>query len=125
MLSITRSMTILQRLSFGLSVFRTSQLNLIFADYRFNLMKISYNWLKEFIHTDKTPQEISTILTGTGLEVESVEKVHAIPGGLEGLVIGYVKECGQHPNADRLKVTKVDVGSGEDLQIVCGANNVA
>ncbi|HEY0244516.1 MAG TPA: phenylalanine--tRNA ligase subunit beta [Mucilaginibacter sp.] len=88
-------------------------------------MKISYNWLKEFINTDKTPQEISTILTGTGLEVESVEKVQSIPGGLEGLVIGYVKECGQHPNADRLKVTKVDVGSGEDLQIVCGANNVA
>jgi phenylalanyl-tRNA synthetase beta chain len=88
-------------------------------------MKISYNWLKEFINTDKTPQEISTILTGTGLEVESVEKVQAIPGGLEGLVIGYVKECGQHPNADRLKITKVDVGSGEDLQIVCGANNVA
>ena len=88
-------------------------------------MKISYNWLKEFIHTDKTPQEISTILTGTGLEVESVEKVQAIPGGLEGLVIGYVKECAQHPNADRLKVTKVDVGGAEDLQIVCGANNVA
>ena len=88
-------------------------------------MKISYNWLKEFIHTDKTPQEISVILTGTGLEVESVEKVQAIPGGLEGLVIGYVKECAQHPNADRLKVTKVDVGGPEDLQIVCGANNVA
>jgi len=92
-------------------------------------MKISYNWLREFIPiaigTDKTPQEISTILTGTGLEVESVEKVQAIPGGLEGLVIGYVKECGQHPNADRLKVTKVDVGGPEDLQIVCGANNVA
>lgn len=88
-------------------------------------MKISYNWLKEFINTDKSPQEISTILTGTGLEVESVEKVQAIPGGLEGLVIGYVKECSQHPNADRLKVTKVDVGGPEDLQIVCGANNVA
>jgi phenylalanyl-tRNA synthetase beta chain len=92
-------------------------------------MKISYNWLKEFIPiaigTGKTPQEISTILTGTGLEVESVEKVQAIPGGLEGLVIGYVKECGQHPNADRLKVTKVDIGGPGDLQIVCGANNVA
>ncbi|MDB5029794.1 phenylalanine--tRNA ligase subunit beta [Mucilaginibacter sp.] len=88
-------------------------------------MKISYNWLKEFVHTDKTPGEISTILTGTGLEVESVEKVQAIPGGLEGLVIGYVKETTQHPNADRLKVTKVDVGTGEDLQIVCGAANVA
>ena len=88
-------------------------------------MKISYNWLKEFIQTDKTPQEISTILTDTGLEVESLEKVQPIPGGLEGLVIGYVKETAQHPNADRLKITKVDVGTGEDLQIVCGAANVA
>ncbi|HVW97803.1 MAG TPA: phenylalanine--tRNA ligase subunit beta [Mucilaginibacter sp.] len=88
-------------------------------------MKISYNWLKEFIDTDKTPEEISTILTGTGLEVESLEKVQAIPGGLEGLVIGYVKERYQHPNADRLSVTKVDAGTGEDLQIVCGAHNVA
>ncbi|HEY2582531.1 MAG TPA: phenylalanine--tRNA ligase subunit beta [Mucilaginibacter sp.] len=88
-------------------------------------MKISYNWLKEFIDTDKTPEEISKILTGTGLEVESFEKVQPVPGGLEGLVVGYVKECAQHPNADRLKVTKVDVGRGEDLQIVCGANNVA
>jgi len=105
--------------------FFLSPQNRKFADYRFDLMKISYNWLKEFINTDKTPQEISTILTGTGLEVESVDKVQAIPGGLEGLVIGYVKECVQHPNADRLKVTKVDVGGAEDLQIVCGANNVA
>jgi phenylalanyl-tRNA synthetase beta chain len=88
-------------------------------------MKISYNWLKEFIDTDKTPEEISKILTGTGLEVESLEKVQPIPGGLEGLVIGYVKESGQHPNADRLRVTKVDIGIGEDLQIVCGAHNVA
>ncbi len=88
-------------------------------------MKISYNWLKEFIDTDKTPEEISKILTGTGLEVESLEKVQAIPGGLEGLVVGYVKECFQHPNADRLRVTKVDVGTGEDIQVVCGAANVA
>ena len=88
-------------------------------------MKISYNWLKEFIDTDKTPEEISKILTGTGLEVESLEKVQAIPGGLEGLVVGYVKECFQHPNADRLRVTKVDTGTGNDLQIVCGAHNVA
>jgi len=88
-------------------------------------MKISYNWLKEFVDTNKTPEEISKILTGTGLEVESLEKVQPIPGGLEGLVIGYVKECYQHPNADRLRVTKVDAGTGEDLQIVCGAHNVA
>ncbi|AYL97156.1 phenylalanine--tRNA ligase subunit beta [Mucilaginibacter celer] len=88
-------------------------------------MKISYNWLKEFIDTDKTPQEISVILTGTGLEVESLEKVQPIPGGLEGLVIGYVKECVDHANSDHLHVTKVDVGGPEDLQIVCGAANVA
>lgn len=88
-------------------------------------MKISYNWLKEFINTDKTPAELSQILTSTGLEVESLEKVQAIPGGLEGLVIGYVKDCTQHPNADRLRVTHVDVGTGQNLQIVCGAPNVA
>src|SRR5476651_1136315 len=88
-------------------------------------MKISYNWLKEFIDTDKTPQEISTILTGTGLEVESLEKVQAVPGGLEGLVIGYVTECVDHPNSDHLHITKVDVGGPEILQIVCGAHNVA
>ena len=88
-------------------------------------MKISYKWLKQFINTNKTPEELSLILTNIGLEVESLEKVQSVPGGLEGLVIGYVKECAQHPNADRLKVTKVDVGLDEDLQIVCGANNVA
>src|SRR6202012_2137816 len=88
-------------------------------------MKISYNWLKEFIDINKSPEEISAILTGTGLEVESLEKVQAVPGGLEGLIIGYVKECSQHPNADRLKITKVDAGTGEDLQVVCGASNVA
>jgi phenylalanyl-tRNA synthetase beta chain len=88
-------------------------------------MKISYKWLQQFIQTSKTPEELSLILTNIGLEVESLEKVQTIPGGLEGLVIGYVKECAQHPNADRLKVTRVDVGLGEDLQIVCGASNVA
>ncbi|TKC05602.1 phenylalanine--tRNA ligase subunit beta [Pedobacter polaris] len=87
-------------------------------------MKISYSWLKQFIQTDKTPQEISLILTDIGLEVESLEKVQPIVGGLEGLVIGHVVECAQHPNADRLRVTKVDVGAGELLQIVCGAPNV-
>ena len=88
-------------------------------------MKISYKWLKQYIQTEKTPEQISLILTDIGLEVESLEKVQAIPGGLEGLLIGLVKECSQHPNADRLKVTKVDVGNAEDIQIVCGANNVA
>ena len=88
-------------------------------------MKISYNWLKQFINTTKTPQEVSSILTAIGLEVESLEKVHAISGGLEGLVVGEVLDCEQHPNADRLKVTKVNVGGADLLQIVCGANNVA
>ncbi|GAB1463979.1 phenylalanine--tRNA ligase subunit beta [Pedobacter sp.] len=88
-------------------------------------MKISYSWLKQFIKTDKTPQELSLILTNIGLEVESLEKVQTIPGGLEGLVIGYVEERVQHPNADRLSVTKVNVGGPELLQIVCGAPNVA
>jgi phenylalanyl-tRNA synthetase beta chain len=88
-------------------------------------MKISYNWLKQFIDTDKTPEDVSGILTAIGLEVESLDKVQAIPGGLEGLVVGFVKECGQHPNADRLKVTKVDVGGPDLLEIVCGALNVA
>lgn len=88
-------------------------------------MKISYNWLLQFIQTTKSPEELSLILTNIGLEVESLEKIQSVPGGLKGLVIGYVKECQQHPNADRLKITKVDVGSGEDLQIVCGANNIA
>ena len=88
-------------------------------------MKISYNWLKQFIQTDKTPQELSLILTDIGLEVESLEKVQPIAGGLEGLVIGKVLSCVQHPNADRLRVTTVDVGRPEILQIVCGAPNVA
>lgn len=88
-------------------------------------MKISYNWLKQFITTNKTAQEISTILTAIGLEVESLDVVQAIPGGLEGLVIGEVLECVQHPNADKLKITKLNVGGTDDLQIVCGAPNVA
>ena len=88
-------------------------------------MKISYHWLKQFIKTDHTPEELSLILTNIGLEVESVEKVQTIPGGLEGLLIGHVKECIQHPNADRLKITKVDIGGDEDLQVVCGASNVS
>lgn len=87
-------------------------------------MKISYNWLKQFIDLDRTPQELSLILTDIGLEVESLDLVQSVPGGLEGLVIGEVKSCVQHPNADRLKVTTVDVGVGENLQIVCGAPNV-
>ncbi len=88
-------------------------------------MTISYNWLKDFVQFDKSPEELSLILTDIGLEVESLETVQSIPGGLEGLVIGQVKTCQQHPNADRLRVTTVDVGRAEHLHIVCGAPNVA
>ncbi len=88
-------------------------------------MKISYNWLKQFIQTNHTPQELSLILTNIGLEVESLETVQPIVGGLAGLVIGEVLTCVQHPNADRLRVTTVNVGAAEAIQIVCGAPNVA
>lgn len=88
-------------------------------------MKISYNWLKQFVDITASPEELSLVLTGIGLEVESLDVVQAIPGGLEGLVIGEVKSCIPHPNADRLRVTQVDAGTGEVLQIVCGAPNVA
>src|SRR5574343_54627 len=88
-------------------------------------MRISYEWLKEFIELEEPIQDISEALTSVGLEVESLENVVAVKGGLEGLVIGHVKECYQHPNADRLRITKVDVGAEELLQIVCGAPNVA
>lgn len=88
-------------------------------------MKISYNWLKQFIQTDKTPQELSLILTNIGLEVESLETVQPVAGGLEGLVVGHVLSCVQHPNADRLRVTTINVGGPEVLQVVCGAPNVA
>lgn len=87
-------------------------------------MKISYNWLKQFVQIDKTPEELSLILTNVGLEVESVDKVQPVIGGLEGLIIGEVLTCVQHPNADRLRVTTVNVGGKENLQIVCGAPNV-
>jgi phenylalanyl-tRNA synthetase beta chain len=88
-------------------------------------MKISYNWLKEIINIHSTPNEISQMLTGCGLEVEHLENYQSIKGGLEGIVIGFIKEREKHPNADKLSVCKVDIGTGEDKQIVCGAPNVA
>lgn len=88
-------------------------------------MKISYNWLKQYIQTELAPEEISKILTNTGLEVESLEKIQTIKGGLEGLVIGHVTFREKHPNADKLSVTKVNVGGERELDIVCGAPNVA
>lgn len=87
-------------------------------------MKISYNWLKQYIDTDLSYQEVSEILTNTGLEVEGIEKFQSIKGGLEGLVIGEVKTCEPHPNSDHLSITTVDVGKNELLPIVCGAPNV-
>lgn len=88
-------------------------------------MKISYSWLKEYVKTDLPVEEVSTILTDIGLEVEGLEKIEAIRGGLEGVVVGEVLTCEKHPDADKLNVTTVSVGNGEPLQIVCGAPNVA
>ncbi len=88
-------------------------------------MTISYNWLKQFINLPWDAEKTGELLTDLGLEVEGIEDFSSIKGGLEGVVVGHVLECTQHPNADRLKVTKVDIGSGEPLQIVCGAANVA
>ena len=88
-------------------------------------MKISYNWLKQYIHIPESAEEIGQTLTGTGLEVESVEPFESVKGGLKGLVIGEVLTCSKHPNADKLSITTVDVGGGSPLQIVCSAANVA
>ena len=88
-------------------------------------MKISYNWLKQFIKTDWKSEETAALLTDLGLEVEGVEKYESLKGGLEGVVVGHVLTCIPHPNADKLKITTVDIGTGTPIQIVCGATNVA
>ena len=88
-------------------------------------MKISYNWLKQYVKTNLSPVEIGNILTDTGLEVESIVKIEAIQGGLEGIVVGEVLTCEKHPDADKLNITTVTIGTAETLQIVCGAPNVA
>lgn len=87
-------------------------------------MKISYNWLKEYVKTDLAPEAAGKLLTDCGLEVESIEKAEAVKGGLAGMVVGEVKTKEKHPDADRLNLTTVDVGTGELLHIVCGAANV-
>lgn len=87
-------------------------------------MKISYNWLKQFIKIDWNSEETAALLTDLGLEVEMVDKYQSVKGGLEGIVVGHVLACEQHPDADRLKVTTVDLGDGVPVQIVCGASNV-
>ena len=88
-------------------------------------MTISYNWLSEYLPETIEPEKLSRMLTSIGLEVESLEKYERIKGGLEGLLVGQVLEAVPHPNADKLKLTKVNIGEIEPLQIVCGATNVA
>ena len=87
-------------------------------------MKISYNWLKQFIGTDWPAEKTGELLTDLGLEIEGIESFESVKGGLEGVVVGKVLTCVKHPNADRLKVTTVTIGAQENLQIVCGAPNV-
>lgn len=88
-------------------------------------MKVSYNWLKQYVDLDVAPEALDQLLTDTGLEVEGIAKIEAVKGGLQGVVVGEVLSCEKHPDADKLKVTTVTIGSGEPLQIVCGAPNVA
>ncbi|MGB0424600.1 MAG: YtpR family tRNA-binding protein, partial [Flavobacteriales bacterium] len=88
-------------------------------------MKIAYSWLRQWVKTELPLDRVSEILTDTGLEVEGIETVNKIQGGLEGLVVGEVLTCEQHPNADRLSLTTVNIGTEEAVQIVCGAPNVA
>src|ERR1700681_4203525 len=92
-------------------------------------MTISYNWLCDYLPDNLTqkpsPEQVSRILTSVGLEVESLHPYASVRGGLEGLFVGEVISAESHPNADKLKITQVNIGSGENLQIVCGAANVA
>ena len=88
-------------------------------------MKISYNWLKQFIKVDWDAEKTGDLLTDLGLEIEGIDPYESVKGGLQGIVVGEVLSCEQHPNADRLKVTTVNIGADEYVQIVCGAPNVA
>ena len=88
-------------------------------------MKLSYNWLKDYLESDLTPQQIADAMTAIGIEVDSVEEQEEIPGGLEGVVVAEVIECEPHPDSDHLHVTKVNDGTGETLTVVCGAPNVS
>ena len=88
-------------------------------------MNISYKWLKEYVDFDLTPQQTADALTSIGLEVDALEEVQTIKGGLKGLYVGKVLTCVDHPNSDHLHVTTVDLGKDEPQQIVCGAPNVA
>ena len=88
-------------------------------------MKISYNWLKQYVNCDYTAEKVSELLTSTGLEVEDLERFESVKGALKGVVVGKVLTCIDHPNSDHLHITTVDVGGEEPLHIVCGAPNVA
>ena len=88
-------------------------------------MKISYNWLKDYLECGLTPEEVAEALTSIGLEVDGVEQVEEIPGGLAGVIVAEVVECVEHPDSDHLHVTKLNTGDAELLQVVCGAPNVA
>ena len=88
-------------------------------------MKVSYNWLKDYLEMNLTPAEVAEAMTSIGIEVDSLEEQEEIPGGLAGVVVAKVVECEAHPDSDHLHITKVDVGTGELLQVVCGAPNVA
>ena len=88
-------------------------------------MKISYNWIKDFLRIDLPAEKVGELLTDLGLEVEGITSYESVKGGLAGVVVGEVLECTKHPNADKLSLTKVQVGEGVVLPIVCGAPNVA
>ena len=88
-------------------------------------MKLSYNWLKDYLETDLTPAQVAEAMTSIGIEVDGVEEQEEIPGGLAGVVVAKVVECEAHPDSDHLHITRVDAGTGELLQVVCGAPNVA
>ena len=88
-------------------------------------MKISYNWIKDYLKIDLEPAKVAEILTAIGLEVEGMEEWESVKGGLKGVVIGEVLTCKKHPDADKLSVTTVDIGGPQPLHIVCGAPNVA
>ncbi|ADF51540.1 phenylalanine--tRNA ligase subunit beta [Zunongwangia profunda] len=88
-------------------------------------MKISYNWLKQFIKLPEDAEKTGELLTDLGLEVEGIHSFQSVKGGLEGIVVGHVLSCEKHPNADKLNLTKVNIGNGEEVQIVCGAPNIA
>ena len=88
-------------------------------------MNISYNWLKQYVDFNLTPDEVAEALTSIGLETGAIEKVESIRGGLQGIVVGKVLTCIEHPDSDHLHITTVDLGDGQPTQIVCGAPNVA